>query len=312
MKKGMRKKKQGDEQRYYCKTCQKWFVLGTFQHKTYHAEIIRDALSLYNQGLTFRQTATTLNRRFKVHTTPSSVQRWNAEFKNICTYSPLRSTLQKHYGNTMIVAKNFKYQGLAYNFKYHRGKLDLLCDALPSLLAYIQRCETGCPQFFNTIQNRCSQVPLEVTIEKTADMPSADILLKQTAVAVSSYPTKKKRHSLVENFLLVNDCVTVAVEVPVWLWEKNLRTSIAGHIDLIQIHDDTVYILDYKPDAAHEQEEQVASQLYLYSSGLSFRTKIPLTRIRCAWFDEHTYVAFEPHKAHVHYTKTTSPSHQVP
>jgi ATP-dependent exoDNAse (exonuclease V) beta subunit len=90
----------------------------------------------------------------------------------------------------------------------------------------------------------------------------------------------------------------------VWLWEKNLRLSIAGHIDIIQISQGYVYILDYKPDAAREKDDRVASQLYLYALGLSFRAAIPLSRIRCAWFDDKEYFEFEPIKAQVRYTKT--------
>jgi len=52
--------------------------------------------------------------------------------------------------------------------------------------------------------------------------------------------------------------------------------------------------LDFKPDVAKENENKVASQLYLYASGLSFGTGIPLKEFRCAWFDEYNYFEFSP------------------
>jgi transposase-like protein len=300
-KKGKRKEKQGANQKYYCKLCKKTFVQRECKNKTYSAEVIREALSLYNQGFTFEEAAKALNKRFKITTTKSSIQRWIKEYQDICTYAPLRTTLSKRYGKDIIVSKNFYYQGLAYNFKYHKGKLEVLGERFPSLVSYIRRCEAGCPPFFNAIENRCSQLQLEVTIEKTV---SENLLCRRAALALCNFPTKKKRHSLIENFMLINDDATVAVEIPVWLWEKNLHLSIAGHIDLIQISHGYVYILDYKPDAAGEKDEHAASQLYLYASGLSFRTSIPLSRIRCAWFDDKEYFEFEPTKAEVHYIKT--------
>jgi hypothetical protein len=53
-------------------------------------------------------------------------------------------------------------------------------------------------------------------------------------------------------------------------------------------------LLDYKPDAKRENRKTVASQLFLYASGLSFRTKIPLAKFRCAWFDQNNYYEFNP------------------
>ena len=306
IKKGKRRKKLRTDQQYLCTSCQKTFVQTSVKNITYNAEVLRDALTLYNQGFTFEETAKILNKRFKVTITTSTVHRWNQQYKGICTYSMLRVPLLKQYGKDSVVSKNFEYQGLAYNFKYHIGKLELLCKDHHALASYIRKCQTGCPSFFSSIQHRCSQLRIEIIVEKT--IVSDNLLCRQTALALSNYPTKKMRHSLVENFMLINDDTTVAAEVPVWLWEKNLNCSIAGHIDLIQIHDGYVYILDYKPDATKENQPKVASQLYLYASGLSFRTKIPLHHIRCAWFDDTHYFEFEPIKAKVQYTKTIAQS----
>lgn len=120
-------------------------------------------------------------------------------------------------------------------------------------------------------------------------------------LALKAAKANKERHSLVEKFMLVNDNVTVASEVPVWLWEKNLDLGIAGHIDLLQIRDGLVYVLDFKPEADKENGQKVASQLYFYASGLSFRTRIALDKFRCAWFDNSNYYEFNPKEARVRF-----------
>ncbi|NIP40564.1 MAG: hypothetical protein GTN39_03520, partial [Candidatus Aenigmarchaeota archaeon] len=54
--------------------------------------------------------------------------------------------------------------------------------------------------------------------------------------------TKKQRHEKVEEFFLVNDSATVAVEVPVYLKreESEFPKPLAGHIDIIQVRNNRV------------------------------------------------------------------------
>ena len=111
----------------------------------------------------------------------------------------------------------------------------------------------------------------------------------------------RMRHEIVEEFMLINDTATIACEVPVWFWEKKLGAGVSGHIDILQIRWGRIFILDFKPGAFKENEEKVVSQLYLYALGLSFRTRIPLTMFRCAWFDKNDYYEFSPADARKDY-----------
>ena len=115
-------------------------------------------------------------------------------------------------------------------------------------------------------------------------------------MALKAIKDNRRRHEGVEEFMLINDKATIACEIPIWLWEKNMDIGVSGHIDLLQIRQGRIYILDFKPNAAQENEQKVVSQLYLYALGLSFRTGIPLRMFRCAWFDEKIYYEFDPAK----------------
>jgi len=44
--------------------------------------------------------------------------------------------------------------------------------------------------------------------------------------------------------MLINDSSTIACEVPIWLWEKNLDIGISSHIDTLQVRNGLVYILE--------------------------------------------------------------------
>lgn len=99
--------------------------------------------------------------------------------------------------------------------------------------------------------------------------------------------------------MLANDSATIAVEVPVYLFPREasdlkLADVLTGHIDVLQIRYDKVWILDYKPEA--RQETRAKYQLYLYARALSVRTKIPLSRFGLAYFDDKDYfeVAIDP------------------
>ncbi len=71
------------------------------------------------------------------------------------------------------------------------------------------------------------------------------------SLALKATENNRERHKFVENFMLVNDSSTVACEVPVWFWEKNLNAGISGHVDILQIRNGLIHILDFKPDAEH-------------------------------------------------------------
>lgn len=108
--------------------------------------------------------------------------------------------------------------------------------------------------------------------------------------------SNKQRHALIEDLMLYCDRDTVAVEVPVWYWNKKIDKGVCGHIDILQVKFGKVWIMDYKPDSEKENFERVMSQLYNYALALYFRTEVSLSDIMCAWFDASRIYSFEPSK----------------
>ena len=105
--------------------------------------------------------------------------------------------------------------------------------------------------------------------------------------------------------MLLNDSVTVATEVPVYLLPEDIRhlkslgfkipfndsITLTGHIDALQVRNGAIHILDYKPNAKYEKPIE---QLTLYALALSRRTGLRLYDFKCAWFDENHYFEFYP------------------
>jgi len=115
-------------------------------------------------------------------------------------------------------------------------------------------------------------------------------------LALSIQQKHQSAHEAVEQFFLINDSSTVCTELPVFLNPKetnlfNIETPLTGHIDLIQIRNNILYIMDYKPNLRHP--EQYTSQLIAYKEAIQKRTNIPEKHIVPAVFNEHGYHQFE-------------------
>ena len=135
--------------------------------------------------------------------------------------------------------------------------------------------------------------------------------------ALQAVSNNKRRHDAVQHFMVTNDSVTVAAEIPIYLIRKdvtyfrvqhglaiplNLEQTLSGHIDLVQIRNGSIHILDYKPNAA---KEKPIEQLMSYALALASRTNLRLYHFTCAWFDERDYFEFYPlHVVHKPNTDT--------
>ena len=247
------------------------------------------------------QSSKLINRKFKIKISKSAIHKWLGEFKEIYPYHRLRNNISKEYGRDIIASKLFKHKGLTYNYKYHKAKIDLFSRNYKSLIYYLKSLEQNFPHNIFESDSRCSQIKVNIEILRK---DKNNYACKLANFSLSSVSSNTERHELVESFMLMNDTATIAVEVPVWFWEKNINAyeggiGICGHIDILQLKFGKIYILDFKPEADKENEQKVSSQLYLYARGLSFRARIPLERFRCAWFDADNYFEFEQSKVRI-------------
>lgn len=91
----------------------------------------------------------------------------------------------------------------------------------------------------------------------------------------------KKRHKALQRFMLCNDSVTVAVEVPVYMDKYDLEhlqdglkfklpfeleKTLTGHIDILQIRNGAVHILDYKPNSSAGKKRGLCRRLKIQLS----------------------------------------------
>jgi len=129
------------------------------------------------------------------------------------------------------------------------------------------------------------------------------------ALIIPAVGNNKLRHETLQRFMLANDSVTLAVEIPIWLRESDIvaiderwgislapklpeeERVVTGHIDFIQVRNGAVHLLDYKPNATTNKP---FAQLTIYALALSHMTGIAIFYFKCAWFNEHQYCEFFP------------------
>jgi ATP-dependent exoDNAse (exonuclease V) beta subunit len=141
------------------------------------------------------------------------------------------------------------------------------------LKEYLASIETHFPHhYFQATEHRSSKFPAKlyppITRKENHATRTAELVLPTS-------PNNKKRHETLQRFMLINDSVTVAVEVPVFLTRDDITyyrsrgfglefdsAVITGHIDFLQIRNGHIHILDYKPEARKETHAHVQLTIY--------------------------------------------------
>lgn len=290
VKRGIRRLKTGKKQLFLCKDCSHRFSLG-LSKKRFDVKVILNAVCAYAQGYNYDETCELISRKNRVIVGKSSVERWVKEYE--LGYLAIRERMIKKYGSSLIIGRMFKHSGLVYNFKFHKGKLGDFgkFEGLKNFVVSISRGIED--KMFTSTANRCSQAKSDVSVNVKV---FESRLNKVIGNALKAVKNNKQRHSIVEDFMLNCDRDTVAVEVPVWYWDKKKNIGVCGHIDILQVKFGKVWILDYKPNASAENFDSVVSQLFNYALGLSFRSGVGLGNIKCAWFDEDKMRCFDADK----------------
>lgn len=199
----------------------------------------------------------------------------------------------------MIKHTSMKH-GWYYFYRIHTSKASSLIKSnLNPLNEYLENMFNSCPHENFTIGPRSSSLSFNLNIEKKEIKNHETCYLAEKALDIMD--NYKTNHSKVEVFMLERDNKTIAVEVPIWLNHDELelfndlfstKEPLSGHIDILRIEDDKIWIWDYKPKAHKEKFAHV--QTLFYAIMLSKRTGIDLKHFKCGYFDETTSYIFDP------------------
>jgi hypothetical protein len=298
IKSGKRKTKRKIIQRYQCTACTRTFSIQPLERVSYPPKVILTAISLYNQGFALKETRAKIHTRFKMDPREPTIHLWLTRYKDICTFFPLRKKYQID-PKDIILSKKFHHQQV-YEFKCHKLKLNIHGKQYPTLKSYLSNLPKELDNKLFKDGLRCSDFPFNLNFPK----PRITRYTTNNAIKIARFgqelaKTNRERHQAIEDFFLINDSATIAVEIPVFLTPKEARfykisipRTLTGHIDILQVRRNRIHILDFKPEA--ETDKKAAQQLALYALALRNRTKIPPKKMICAYFDENGYFQFTP------------------
>ena len=325
--KGTRRKKLEIVQIWRCLACKRTFTPGpaALRNRTYPLRMVLSALTDYDTGFTLEETAARLKKKTRRIVSPSTVASWLEQYRRHCSYRRLRAQGLSRFPANQTIRTIKLYHRQVYSFAYHRPKLDFLRAGVlddkrkgdkrfAPLADFLEHVPTDCPHdLFSGEGNSKARASQAEAI--FADTARAIVNIRENtatetaALIIPAVGNNKLRHETLQRFMLANDSVTLAVEVPIWLREPDIAAiearwgislapklseaerTITGHIDFLQVRNGAVHLLDYKPDAATNKP---FAQLTIYALALSHLTDIPLFDFKCAWFNEHQYCEFFP------------------
>jgi len=312
VKRGKRKKKHEVVQLYKCNDCGRTFTLKNAKGKHYPIPVILDGLSYYHIGYGLEDCCRLLEKEYEFQVSPATLSNWVNQYKDICTYNRIRRFGKKLYSPQEIIAGISLYHRQIYKFRIHRAKLNLLLKEdvrhykFEPLKNFLDAVFQECPHYLFKQGQRVSECKVKFDLNQVLIHQKYNYANRLAEFALQAVNQNKLRHEAVQQFLLCNDSATVASEVPVYLLPEDIEhmenklkfkipikieSVLSGHIDLIQVRNNAIHIMDYKPNAA---KEKPITQLTLYALAMSRLTGLRLYDMKCSWFDEKDYFEFFP------------------
>lgn len=333
VRRGTRKNKFQTVQLFLCRNseCGKTFTQSDVKGKKFPLNVIVAGITLYNQGYTLEQCCKALGEKYGMQPDIDTLASWYEEYKPLCRFERMRPYALKMYRPKDMIEEVTMAHRQLYRFRYHRAKIRLMLEEfgnrnLSRMKDYLDAVTSETPHQYFQDGERMSEVRSKFS---TADMivkSKFNFANKLAGFVLQAVTENKLRHEALQKFMLANDSVTVATEVPVYIRREDVEYMenvlkfkvvgeegviirgragkaktksategmprlLTGHVDIVQIRNHCVHLLDYKPNAA---KERPIEQLTWYALALSRLTGLRLFEFKCGWFDEKDYFQFFP------------------
>ena len=329
VKRGLRQKKHEVVQLYLCRAegCGRTFTAERVKGKRFPLAVILEGISYYNLGLTLEDTCRLLQKKFgdAAPVSTSALGSWIEEYKPICRFERMRPYAIKLFPPHQMIEVTTMAHRQLYRFRYHRAKTLLSMEEFKNrrfgrLKEYLDAVSSETPHQYFADGERMSEIRTKFDKTDMLVKSKSNFANQLAEFVLRSVTENKARHEALQRFMLANDSVTVATEVPVYIRKEDVEHMenvlkfkildesglielkgdkqkrqfpklLTGHIDVVQIRNGMVHILDYKPNAS---KEKPIEQLTWYALALSRLTGLRLFEFKCAWFDDKDYYEFYP------------------
>jgi len=314
VKRGKRKTKYEIRQLFYCNQCNKTFTPQRVKGHSFPLKVILDGLSFYNTGFTLAESCRFLKEKFGLEVKPSTLSDWVhpvrwrlrlshgvKEFAPLCRYARMKDYGLKLFTPRQVIQCVKLYHRQVFSFLYHRAKIALILQdfkhsKFEPLREFLDIIAVECPHQLFKDSPRASEQKTKFDLSGVIIREKQNFACRLAQLVLQAVQDNRMRHKTLQRFMLANDSVTVACEVPVYMDTTDLEHmrdklgflipfdtagigTITGHIDIIQLRNGSVHILDYKPNA---KKQKPIEQLTLYALALSRLTGLRLYHIKCA------------------------------
>src|SRR3989344_6052085 len=103
VKRGLRKKKYEQVQRYYCENCSKSFTSAITKNKTYPLRVILESLTLYNKLYPLEAIPGIIEEKYGITIKPRIISGWLKEYKKYIPFLRMRDFASKNYSKKEII-----------------------------------------------------------------------------------------------------------------------------------------------------------------------------------------------------------------
>ena len=337
VKRGVRQKKHEAVQLYVCRAedCGRTFTAERVKGKRFPLAVILEGISYYNLGLSLEQTCELLDKKFPdvAAPVPATLSSWIEQYKPLCRFERMRPYAIKLFTPAQMIEVTTMAHRQLYRFRYHRAKTLLSMEEFKNrrfgrLKEYLDAVSSETPHQYFADGERMSEIRSKFDKTDMIVRSKHNFANDLAEFVLRSVTDNKDRHEALQRFMIANDSVTVATEVPVYIRKEDVEHMenvlkfkitrpdadvdgsveptillkgdkqpqrfpklLTGHIDFVQIRNGMVHILDYKPGAS---KEKPIEQLTWYALALSRLTGLRLFEFKCAWFDDKDFYEFYP------------------
>jgi predicted DNA-binding protein len=223
-----------------------------------------DGVTFYNLGYSFAQAAAKVKSRQGHKIAPSTLASWMTENQELTTYGRLRDQTRRKFTPSQTIRSRKLYHRQVYSFAYHQPKLALLREnpqhrRFAPLADFLEGVPDICPHDLFQNASRASQFPNFVSRNHLVVVEKENFATRTAALVIPTVADNRLRHETLQRFMLANDSVTLAVEIPIWLTPADIdaleveygislipedgpRQALTGHIDFIQVRNGAVHI----------------------------------------------------------------------
>ncbi len=105
IRKGLRKNKYGDVQRFYCRRCKRKFTPLVTKNKTFPLRVILEAITLYNRLYSLEESAAAVTEKFGLPVSRQNISNWLADFVSYLTIKRLRPAIARRHDKYSLITE---------------------------------------------------------------------------------------------------------------------------------------------------------------------------------------------------------------